>query len=397
MKPTPERGFPDDEYAARCAALQAAMAREAVDAVLFASEAEIRYFTGFMTPFWQSPTRPWYVLLPLTGKPVAVIPSIGGPLMRSCHVDDVLTWSAPAESDDGVSLLASTIRQHAAPGQRLGLLMGRETALRMPAADMMALRTMLPDIALHDMTADVQRIRMVKSPREIAKIRHICGIVCNVFDDLPDWVEEGMPLAELFREFKRAALAAGADDVSYLVGTAGPEGYNDIIAPPDERPLATGDVLMLDTGCVWDGYFCDFDRNFAIVSASAAAQEAHRKLHDAIEAALTLARPGTSASELFTAMDRVLRDGSPGDDDVGRYGHGLGIQLTEPPSHTEWDHTQLRTDMVITLEPSISYISSDGEQQMMVAEENLIITKTGAELLTRRAPRELPVIGGRTT
>ena len=53
--------------------------------------------------------------------------------------------------------------------------------------------------------------------------------------------------------------------------------------------------------------------------------------------------------------------------------------------------------MVITLEPSISYISSDGEQRMMVAEENLIITKTGAELLTRRAPRELPVIGGRTT
>ena len=96
-------------------------------------------------------------------------------------------------------------------------------------------------------------------------------------------------------------------------------------------------------------------------------------------------------------MDRVLRDGSPGGDDVGRYGHGLGIQLTEPPSHTEWDHTQLRTDMVITLEPSISYISSDGEQRMMVAEENLIITKTGAELLTRRAPRELPVIGGRTT
>ena len=275
--------------------------------------------------------------------------------------------------------------------------MGRETALRMPAADMMALRTMLPDIALHDMTADVQRIRMVKSPREIAKIRHICGIVCNVFDDLPDWVEEGMPLAELFREFKRAALAEGADDVSYLVGTAGPEGYNDIIAPPDERPLTAGDVLMLDTGCVWDGYFCDFDRNFAIVSASAATQEAHRKLHDAIDAALPLARPGTPASELFTAMDRVVRDGSPGGDDVGRYGHGLGIQLTEPPSHTQWDHTQLHTDMVITLEPSIGYISSDGEQRMMVAEENLIITENGPEFLTRRAPRELPVIAGRTT
>ena len=189
----------------------------------------------------------------------------------------------------------------------------------------------------------------------------------------------------------------GADDVSYLVGTAGPEGYNDIIAPPDERPLATGDVLMLDTGCVWDGYFCDFDRNFAIASASAAAQEAHRKLYDAIEAVMPVARPGRSASELFTAMDKVLRDGSLGGDDVGRYGHGLGIQLTEPPSHTEWDHTQLRTNMVITLEPSISYSTSDGQQRMMVAEENLIITENGPEFLTRRAPRELPVIAGRTT
>ena len=45
----PERGFPDDEFAARCAAMQAAMAREGVDAMLFASEPEIRYFTGFLT------------------------------------------------------------------------------------------------------------------------------------------------------------------------------------------------------------------------------------------------------------------------------------------------------------------------------------------------------------
>ena len=77
MRPAPERGFPDEEYVARCAALQAAMARDAVDAVLFASEAEIRYFTGFMTPFWQSPTA-LVCRGPLTGKPVAVIPASAG-------------------------------------------------------------------------------------------------------------------------------------------------------------------------------------------------------------------------------------------------------------------------------------------------------------------------------
>ena len=205
-----------------------------------------------------------------------------------------------------------------------------------------------------------------------------------------------MPLAELFRRFRIEALGTGVDDVSYLVGSAGPDGYDDIIAPPDDRPLQAGDVLMLDTGCVWDGYFCDFDRNFAIGRASQAALDAHHRLDDAIEAALMTVRPGALARDLFTAMDRVLRpDGAheDGGDDVGRYGHGLGIQLTEPPSHTGWDETELAAGMVLTLEPSIAYRAADGGTRMMVAEENILLTGDGAELLTRRAPRDLPVIG----
>ena len=86
-----------------------------------------------------------------------------------------------------------------------------------------------------------------------------------MFATIPNWVNAGVGLDELFRQFKIKALEAGVDDdVSYLVGSAGPGGYKDIIAPPSSRPLASGDVFMLDTGCVWDGYFSDFDRNFAI-------------------------------------------------------------------------------------------------------------------------------------
>lgn len=276
------------------------------------------------------------------------------------------------------------------------MMMGRETVLRMPLADFEALRARLSISGIEDMTGAVQRIRMQKSFREIAKIRHICGLACDVFDGLPGWVHEGMPIATLFRRFKIEALATGVDDVSYLVGSAGPDGYIDIIAPPDERPLAAGDVLMLDTGCVWDGYFCDFDRNFAIGKPIAAAQEAHRKLYDATEAALAMLRPGCVAGDLFRAMDAELRPPSstaPDGDDVGRYGHGLGIQLTETPSHAAWDETEITAGMVLTLEPSINYTAADGMLRMMVAEENVLVTPDGAELLTRRATRELPVIG----
>jgi len=386
---TPTRGFNDAEFAARCTHAQAAMARADVGALLLTSEAEIRYFTGFMTQFWQSPTRPWFVVIPSSGKPVAVIPSIGAPLMRQCYTENIISWASPAADDDGITLVADVIRQHVAKGGSLGMLMGRETAVRMPLADLFALQKALGAISLHDMTADIQQIRMVKSPAEQAKLRHICGIVSDVFAHVPDWLQAGMPFDSCFRRFKIDALERGVDDVSYLVGGVGAGGYDDIIGPPVAKALATGDVLMFDTGCIWDGYFSDFDRNFSIGPASAEAQDAHKKLFDATEAALSILRPGITAADLFAAMDDILRpDPSSSGDDVGRYGHGLGIQLTETPSHTAWDKTEITAGMALTIEPSISY----GNGFMMVAEENLLVHDDHVELLTTRAPRDLPVI-----
>lgn len=389
-----QRGFDTAEFARRCASAQAVMATQNLGAVLLASEAEIRYFTGFMTQFWQSPTRPWFVVLPATGAPVAVIPTIGVPLMRACYVSDVRSWASPAASDDGISLLLDTLRQHLGHKGRLGVLMGRETALRLPLGDIFVLTAALDDVEMCDVTKQMQQIRMIKSVAEIDKLRHVCATVSDVFDSVPDWVAAGMPLSELFRQFKIKALQAGVDDVSYLVGSAGQGGYRDIIAPPTDRPLQHGDIFMLDTGCVWDGYFSDFDRNFAVGDASDAAHQAHHQLYDATEAALAIVRPGIRAKDLYAAMDAVLRPGvavgneASGGDDVGRYGHGLGIQLTEPPSHTHWDETVIEAGMALTLEPSIVY----GDGYLMAAEENILVTATGVELLSRRWGRDLRII-----
>lgn len=387
----PSRGFTTAELANRCNAAQSAMASRDIAALLLTSEAEVRYFTGFMTQFWQSPTRPWFVLLPASGRPIAVIPSIGVPLMRDCYIDDLRSWASPAETDDGISLLAELIHDHVGNSGRLGLMMGRETSVRMPLADIEALHAQLDTITVADMTADIQQIRMIKSPAEQEKLKHICGIVSRVFETIPSWVVAGMPLDDLFRRFKIKALEAGVDDVCYLVGSAGPDGYRDIIAPPNSRPLASGDVFMLDTGCVWDGHFSDFDRNFAIHHASDAAKDAHHRLFDATEAALDILKPGITANDLFLVMDHVLRPNQSaqmGGDEVGRYGHGLGIQLTEPPSHTNWDKTVIKAGMALTIEPSISY----GDGLTMVAEENLLILDDGIMLLSERAPRDLPII-----
>ncbi|MEC8852426.1 MAG: aminopeptidase P family N-terminal domain-containing protein, partial [Pseudomonadota bacterium] len=77
--------------------------------MLFTTEAEFRYFSGFRTLFWQSPTRPWFLFVPVDGKPVAVIPEIGAELMRRTWLDDIRTWPAPAPDDDGLSLLVDLL------------------------------------------------------------------------------------------------------------------------------------------------------------------------------------------------------------------------------------------------------------------------------------------------
>jgi Xaa-Pro aminopeptidase len=197
-----------------------------------------------------------------------------------------------------------------------------------------------------------------------------------------------MPLEDVFRAFRREALAQGADDMPYLVGGADQGGYSDVISPPSSRPLQNGDVLMLDTGAVWDGYFCDFDRNWAIGRADDDAKQAYDVLWRATEAGLAAARPGATCRELFQAMNKVISELDDQGGDVGRLGHGLGMQLTEWPSHAAWDETVLEENMVLTLEPSLSY----GAGHMMVHEENLVVQADGVRLLSTRAAPELPVI-----
>ena len=73
----PARGFPVDELRRRAAALQDGMAEAGLSALLLTTAADIFYVTGFLTRFWESPTRPWFVIVPAAGAPIAIFPSIG--------------------------------------------------------------------------------------------------------------------------------------------------------------------------------------------------------------------------------------------------------------------------------------------------------------------------------
>jgi Xaa-Pro aminopeptidase len=382
-----DRGFPVGEYQARLHRAQTMMNAADLGALFLTTEPEIRYFTGFLTRFWESPTRPWFLVVPATGKPVAVIPAIGEHLMSQTWIEDIRTWASPDYTYDGVGLLADTLTELVGDNGKIGVPSGSETHIRMPHADWLLLITLIGANRLVPDADIARRLRMIKSSNEISKIRAACATADRAFDRVAEIAGTGEPFDQVFRRFQARCLDEGADWVGYLAGAAESQGYGDVISPATSKPLQGGDVLMLDTGVVWDGYFCDFDRNFSIGLATSAVADAHIRLIDATQAGFETCRPGQTAADLFHAMDAVLTSDKSGAE-TGRLGHGLGMQLTEWPSLLPQDQTVLEPGMVLTLEPGIALEGG----KIMVHEENIVITATGAEYLSTPASRDIIVL-----
>jgi Xaa-Pro aminopeptidase len=378
----PPRGFELAEFESRMARAQQEMTARELDAVVITAPPNWRYFAGFVTQFWESPTRPWFLILPRDGEPIAVIATIGEPGMRKTWVNDIRTWPAPQPEDDGVSLMVQVLGDVLRKFGRIGWEMGRESIIRMPISDFDRIRSACSGIEFADASPLIWALRMVKSPAEVAKIERACRIASDAYAALPGQLSPGMDEHEVARTFRAELTNRGADSIPFMAVTAGNSGYEQIIVGPNERNLATGDVLFIDLGATHDGYFCDFDRNFACGEIDDETLKAHELVWLATEAGIAAARPGAIVADLAAAMSAVLSDSGG---NVGRLGHGLGLQLTEPPSNMPGDLTKLVPGMVMTIEPGMDY----GQGKMLVHEENVVITEDGCRLLTTRAPKEM--------
>jgi Xaa-Pro dipeptidase len=384
----PVRGFTQAEFEGRTERAQRRMRELEIDVMLLTTEPQVRYFSGFLTQFWHSPTRPWFLLVPLEGKPIAVIPSIGVAGMQQSWIDDIRSWSSPQPEDDGISLLLAAIRELPRRFGRLGATMGMESILRMPVRDFQHLQNELTGMEVIDCAEMMLQLCSVKSAAEIDKVRYVCELASDSFIALPDLIHSGQSEREILRDMRIDLLQRGADHTPYIVSASGPDGYGDIIMGPSDRIVESGDVMIIDTGTLYDGYFCDFDRNYAFGNASDRARRAYDTVYQSTDAGLAAAHPGATTTEVWQAMWSVLEAGGAMGNDVGRMGHGLGAQLTEWPSLTATDNTPLQPGMVMTLEPGMEFASG----KLMVHEENIVITENGAELLSKRAADEMPII-----
>lgn len=394
--------FEVSEYERRLAAAQKSMEQRQLDAIVITSEDHFRYFTGFHSPTWVNLTRPRYAVLPRKGEIILIIPTSNTIIAeRTSWVRDVRSWVAPRPDDDGISLLRDAIKEVSGRYSSVGAELGPESRLTMPVGDFMRLGNEISPIEVVDAYPILRKLLGLKSAAEIEKIFTIAQIASAAYEALPNRLREGMAIRDACTAFKQELLERGAENSPYVIGVAERFGYPCINLEPTAKKIRAGDILVIDTGSTHEGYFCDFNREYAIGGIEDKLRLVYEIVWDATEVGINAVEPGRTTADIWRKMAEAMqisasRVGMPFEPvELGRMGHGLGLRMCEPPSIAPGDKTVIELGMVLTIEPNMVYqIDVDGEQRRYVSvhEENIAVTESGVRMLTRRAPREMPII-----
>lgn len=359
-----------------------------LDGLLVSSPVNLTYFAGFRTPFTISLTRPYFFVIPAEGEPQGVVPELAARLFSELSgLDNVTTWKSPRPDDEGVRELMAVLEKLPRRWGRLGAELGPRTRLGLPLADFDRLRAGLGAIKFVDASAMIERLRSIKSGYEADQLRRVCSLASEAYERVPAMMRQGRSLKEVCREFAGDALDLGVDEAPFVAAEKGSGGYRTAIAAPSDEPIRRGDVVVIDCGFRCEGYFCDFNRNWAIGDGDDATRRAYAAAYQVTEVGIARANIGVPLGSVWGAMvSELLKHGdvAPG----SRLGHGLGLELTEEPSIVEMSEAIIQPGMVLTIEPGLVY----GGGKVMLHEENILITENGPELLTQRAKAELPVI-----
>ena len=177
-----------------------------------------------------------------------------------------------------------------------------------------------------------------------------------------------------------ASFTHGAHRLGYTMAVAGVE--RGLFGDPTERRWQKGEVLFVDGGVVVDGYWADYCRMYTIGAPTPSQRDDYARAAAALDAALALDAVPT-ASSLGRAIGSAL-DLPPGRVGFGRFGHGIGLYMPEPPSLHPDDPTPLEDGMVLCVEPA--YLGATGNY---VVEEEHVVSNGRLSRISPAAPRSL--------
>ena len=220
--------------------------------------------------------------------------------------------------------------------------------------------------------------RRVKDPGEVSRIKRAVEIIEDIYRILERKMAPGISEAEASLLIAQEALERGAEEVAFAAVASGP---NSALPHHERGPrvLERGDVVVVDIVVSWRGYYGDLTRVYVLGEPPEGFTAAFKAIQEAREAALTKARAGTPAGELDRAAGKVLRERGFGENILHRTGHGLGVEVHEPPFLYEGNLEPLDEGNVFTVEPGLYF----GERFGVRLESNVVIEGGEAVLLDR--------------
>jgi len=223
----------------------------------------------------------------------------------------------------------------------------------------------------------VEELRMVKSPEELALIRRSVDTNSRAFEQTVSRLKPGVREQDFAAELEYRMRRLGAEKPSFDTIVAGGERSALPHAQPGRARLDAG-LVVVDMGAVWEGYASDMTRMLHIGPPGAKAKRMYRAVLEAQLAAIDAVRPGVRTAAIDAAARRVLKRYGLDKAFTHSTGHGLGLEIHEPPRLGKKDHTRLQTGMAITIEPGV-YLEGFGGIRI---EDTIVVTANGCEILT---------------
>jgi Xaa-Pro aminopeptidase len=224
----------------------------------------------------------------------------------------------------------------------------------------------------------IEKLRMVKSADEIARIRRSVLTNSEAFEKATRSIRRGARESEIAAELEYQMRRLGAEKAAFesivAIGSRSALPH----AQPTARKLANDELLLIDMGACQDGYMSDMTRVLFFGRPSRRLRGMYNAVLKAQLAAIDAVRPGITAAKVDRAARRVLETEGLGKAFVHSTGHGLGLEIHEGPRLGRRDTTKLEAGMAITIEPG-AYIRDVGGIRI---EDTVLVTEKGCEVLT---------------
>jgi Xaa-Pro aminopeptidase len=354
------------------------MAENDLDGVLVIGGPNLSYLSGF-PGVERTMARGMFLLLTRTGRTALVAHSFRyDQALRYADVTDVRSYHALTYAP--VDILRDTFVDLGLAAGRVGIELGYETQLNIPAAELQRICTSLPDVEWVDAARMLWELRFVKSEFEIARARRAGRMAAHALALSFAATTAGTSGTEMARRLRLSMLEAGAGD-SYAVVVAGSGNY-DLPTLLDPRPLERGDLVFVDAGCSIAGYWMEHSRAAVVGGPSSEQSDMQRHVLEATLAGVREVGPGVALSSVAEACNSVLTTGlnvtvtSSISANSARCGHSFGLEAIEPPHVSPADPTILQPGMLLAVEPGLCT-----EFGRFHIRHNVLVTPSGHELL----------------